>query len=59
METSTAYVSNEAKRKLKEQFETLNPFYLKKMIDKKVAKILSLATKTIPCYKPSLGNIIE
>lgn len=59
MESSTEYVAKEAKRKLEEQFKTLNPFYLKKMIDKKVAKVLTLATKTVPCYKPSLGNIIE
>ena len=53
MEASSEYVSNETKRKLKKQFESLNPFYLKKMIDRKIAEILSLATKTVPCYKIS------
>lgn len=58
LEASSDYVSNETKRKLKEQFEKLNPFDLKKIIDKKIAKILSLATKTVPCYKTPLGNIL-
>jgi hypothetical protein len=55
MDASTEHVSSETKRNLKEQFESLNPFELKKTIDKKIAKILSLATKTVPCYKKSPG----
>ena len=51
LEAPSEYVSNETKRKLKEQFESLNPFYLKKMIDKKITKIISLATKIVPSYK--------
>ena len=37
-------VSNQTKRKLTEQFEQLNPFKLKKIIDKKIERILKLAS---------------
>lgn len=58
MEASTDYVSLAAKRKLTNQFKSLNPFQLRKTINKKIAKILSLASKTVPCYKLPSGNII-
>jgi len=38
-------LSNHAKHNLTLQFEKLNPFYLKKSIDRKIARILSLARK--------------
>ena len=43
------YVSHLSKRNLKEQFAQLNPFYLKKIIDKKIQKILKLAYTKISC----------
>lgn len=37
----SAHLSAEVKRKLKEQFESLNPFQLRKAIDVKLKKIFS------------------
>lgn len=44
LEASSADVSNHAKHKLTLQFESLNPFELKKIIDRKIEKILQLAS---------------
>jgi hypothetical protein len=38
-------LSNHAKHKLTQQSQTLNPFHLKKIIDRKIARILALARK--------------
>ena len=43
LESDSIDVSAAQKQKLKEQFEFLNPFLLKKIIDKKIQKILNLA----------------
>lgn len=43
LEADSIDVSAAQKQKLKEQFEQLNPFELKKIIDKKIEKILQLA----------------
>lgn len=58
LEAPDKYVSAQTKQKLKEQFKTLNPFELKKRIDQKIKKILSLATRVIACYNTPSGNII-
>ena len=52
------YIPAQTKQKLKEQFETLNPFQLKKTIDEKIKKILSLATRIVACYNSPSGNIL-
>ncbi len=44
LKANSVDVSNETKRKLTQQFEQLNPFVLKKIIDRKIAKILKLAS---------------
>lgn len=44
LEADSIDVSAAQKQKLKEQFEQLNPFELKKIIDKKIEKILQLAS---------------
>jgi len=44
LEADPADVSNHAKHKLTQQFESLNPFELKKIINKKIEKILQLAS---------------
>lgn len=44
VEADSIDVSNYAKRKLTQQLEYLNPFQLKKIIDKKIEKILQLAS---------------
>lgn len=43
LEASSSYVSNHAKHKLTQQLENLNPFELKKIINKKIQNILKLA----------------
>jgi hypothetical protein len=44
LEADPLDVSNHAKHKLSQQLEYLNPFQLKKIIDKKIEKILQLAS---------------
>ena len=44
LEADPLDVSNQAKHKLTQQLEYLNPFQLKKIIDKKIEKILQLAS---------------
>lgn len=44
LEADPADVSNHVKHKLTQQFESLNPFELKKIINKKIEKILQLAS---------------
>lgn len=45
------------KAKLTKLYRQLNPFELRFTIDKKIAKILTFASKTKPKLYPSLGNI--
>lgn len=44
LETHSIDVPNSMKQKLTQQFESLNPFALKKIIDRKIIKILKLAS---------------
>ena len=44
LEAKSVDVPNSTKQKLTQQFESLNPFALKKIIDRKILKILKLAS---------------
>jgi len=52
-------VSPQNKAKLTKIFQKLNPFKLRLAIDKKLAKIRSLASKSPLKLNPSLGNILQ
>ena len=58
------YVAASVKRDLKEQFETLNPFRLRKTIENKLKNIFSICYRkkpfvTVPLTKLLPGNIYQ